>query len=178
MPVSKIDSNISKSSGSVTSKTSFKFISSTLPIEKKSSVNPRKRFFNDEDNGEDSDGLDSSEENDAKLIQATEDKQNTMQDPQKNNFNLDKFQSKSKCSYLAIILMAIFFRVLVGLHSFSGESSPPRFGDFEAQRHWMEITVNLPLKDWYRITENNDLSYWGLDYPPLSAYWAYLTGLL
>jgi hypothetical protein len=33
------------------------------------------------------------------------------------------------------------------------------FGDFEAQRHWMEITQYLPLQQWYRY----DLPYWGLD---------------
>jgi alpha-1,3-glucosyltransferase len=22
------------------------------------------------------------------------------------------------------------------------------FGDFEAQRHWMELTVNLPINQW------------------------------
>lgn len=79
---------------------------------------------------------------------------------------------------LLIILIALLFRLLVSLHSFSGESKPPTFGDFEAQRHWMEITFNLPLKDWYRNTGSNDLKYWGLDYPPLSAYWAYITGYL
>lgn len=25
----------------------------------------------------------------------------------------------------------------------------PLYGDLEAQRHWMEITVNLPIYDWY-----------------------------
>lgn len=79
---------------------------------------------------------------------------------------------------LLIILIALLFRLLVALHSFSGESKPPKFGDFEAQRHWMEITFNLPLGDWYRNTGSNDLKYWGLDYPPLSAYWAYITGYL
>lgn len=79
---------------------------------------------------------------------------------------------------LFIILVAIFFRLLVALHSYSGMGVPPVFGDFEAQRHWMEITINVPLKDWYRNTGTNDLKYWGLDYPPLSAYWAYLTGYL
>jgi alpha-1,3-glucosyltransferase len=44
------------------------------------------------------------------------------------------------------------------------------FGDFEAQRHWLEITWNLNVGDWYRQTEENDLLYWGLDYPPLTAY--------
>jgi alpha-1,3-glucosyltransferase len=65
------------------------------------------------------------------------------------------------------------------------------FGDFEAQRHWMEITIHLPIGDWfvpldllfadwgssvdrgscdnrYRNTTDNDLLYWGLDYPPLT----------
>lgn len=77
-----------------------------------------------------------------------------------------------------IIFVAIFFRLLVGLHSYSGEGFAPIYGDFEAQRHWMEITFNTPLKDWYRNTGANDLNYWGLDYPPLSAYWAYITGFV
>jgi alpha-1,3-glucosyltransferase len=53
---------------------------------------------------------------------------------------------------------------------------PEKGGDFEAQRHWMEITVNLPMQEWYIQTPRNDLSWWGLDYPPLSAYWALITG--
>jgi alpha-1,3-glucosyltransferase len=48
------------------------------------------------------------------------------------------------------------------------------FGDFEAQRHWLEITHNLPVADWYRATTDNDLLYWGLDYPPLTAYHSWL----
>lgn len=42
------------------------------------------------------------------------------------------------------------------------------YGDFEAQRHWMELTTALPMRDWYRNTSSNDLLYWGLDYPPLT----------
>lgn len=45
-------------------------------------------------------------------------------------------------------------------------------GDFEAQRHWMEITTHLPLAKWYTY----DLQYWGLDYPPLTAYHSWLLG--
>ena len=26
------------------------------------------------------------------------------------------------------------------------------YGDYEAQRHWMEITYNLPLREWYSAT--------------------------
>lgn len=50
------------------------------------------------------------------------------------------------------------------------------FGDYEAQRHWMEITVNLQTAEWYQNTTQNDLMYWGLDYPPLTAYHSYLNG--
>lgn len=45
-------------------------------------------------------------------------------------------------------------------------------GDFEAQRHWMELTTNLPISQWYFY----DLEYWGLDYPPLTAYHSWLLG--
>lgn len=46
------------------------------------------------------------------------------------------------------------------------------FGDYEAQRHWMELTNHLPLRQWYKY----DLQYWGLDYPPLTAYHSWLCG--
>ncbi len=26
-------------------------------------------------------------------------------------------------------------------------------GDYEAQRHWQEITINLPMTDWYNQTK-------------------------
>ena len=50
------------------------------------------------------------------------------------------------------------------------------YGDYEAQRHWQEITVNLPVNKWYFNSTQNDLLYWGLDYPPLTAYHSYLVG--
>jgi alpha-1,3-glucosyltransferase len=50
------------------------------------------------------------------------------------------------------------------------------FGDFEAQRHWMEVTRNVHVENWYSNTTDNDLEYWGLDYPPLTAYHSYLMG--
>jgi alpha-1,3-glucosyltransferase len=34
---------------------------------------------------------------------------------------------------------------------FAGQSKPPMYGDYEAQRHWMEITYNLPVKEWFVI---------------------------
>lgn len=54
----------------------------------------------------------------------------------------------------------------------AGFQKPPMFGDYEAQRHWMEITTRLPISRWYFY----DLQWWGLDYPPLTAYHSWLCG--
>lgn len=75
-----------------------------------------------------------------------------------------------------------------------GQATPPLRGDFEAQRHWLALTssslnsaslpflhrpssppsynATLPLSSWYF----HDLPYWGLDYPPLTAYHSLLLG--
>jgi len=60
----------------------------------------------------------------------------------------------------------------------AGEATPPLFGDFEAQRHWMELTLHLPTDQWYKQSPDNDLQYWGLDYPPLTAYFSYVFGAM
>ena len=62
--------------------------------------------------------------------------------------------------------------------SHSGSLTPPMFGDYEAQRHWMELAVNLPLSEIYSNSTSNDLNYWGIDYPPLTVYHSYLLGLI
>ena len=69
----------------------------------------------------------------------------------------------------------------------AGAAQPPIRGDFEAQRHWISLTasslsspllspshstISVPISDWYF----HDLSYWGLDYPPLTAYHSLLLG--
>lgn len=77
---------------------------------------------------------------------------------------------------ISLIAVAILIRWLVGQFPHSGQGSAPLYGDYEAQRHWMEITTNLPVEDWYKNTTDNDLLYWGLDYPPLTAYHMYLLG--
>eukprot|EP01083_Nonionella_stella_P034871 95334_1 len=77
-----------------------------------------------------------------------------------------------------VVLFSIFIRYTVGLFGYSGQNVPPIYGDFEAQRHWLEVTSNLPLADWYRQTKDNDLAYWGLDYPPLTAYVSFIFGKL
>jgi alpha-1,3-glucosyltransferase len=75
-----------------------------------------------------------------------------------------------------LLLLAIGVRLGTALGPYSGYEKPPMYGDYEAQRHWMELTLNLPTTDWYRNTTLNDLNYWGLDYPPLTAYHSYLMG--
>lgn len=55
-----------------------------------------------------------------------------------------------------------------------GCNTPPLFGDYEAQRHWMELTIHLPTNQWYTY----DLQWWGLDYPPLTAFHSWLCGTM
>ncbi|KAM4738698.1 dolichyl pyrophosphate Man9GlcNAc2 alpha-1,3-glucosyltransferase [Anableps anableps] len=74
------------------------------------------------------------------------------------------------------VLLAVVVRWSVSFNSYSGTGKPPMFGDYEAQRHWQEVTYNLPLRRWYLNTSDNDLNYWGLDYPPLTAYHSWLCG--
>ncbi|KAM7098777.1 dolichyl pyrophosphate Man9GlcNAc2 alpha-1,3-glucosyltransferase isoform 2-T2 [Molossus nigricans] len=69
-----------------------------------------------------------------------------------------------------VVLIGLTVRWAVSLNSYSGAGKPPMFGDYEAQRHWQEITFNLPIKQWYFNSSDNNLLYWGLDYPPLTAY--------
>ena len=57
-----------------------------------------------------------------------------------------------------------------------GHQDPPKFGDYEAQRHWMEITTNLEITEWYKNNSANNVTYWPLDYPPLTAYHHWLLG--
>lgn len=89
----------------------------------------------------------------------------------------DRF-SVTKDGLFPGILFALFVRLCVAAYPYSGYKSPPMYGDFEAQRHWQEITVHTPALFWYHNTTQNDLQYWGLDYPPLTAYHSYLMGLV
>ncbi|GIY44283.1 dolichyl pyrophosphate Man9GlcNAc2 alpha-1,3-glucosyltransferase [Caerostris darwini] len=76
------------------------------------------------------------------------------------------------------VLLSVIVRWAVSRFPYSGAGKPPMFGDYEAQRHWMEITVNLPVNEWYKNSTQNDLLYWGLDYPPLTAYHSMLCGYI
>ncbi|XP_077306690.1 dolichyl pyrophosphate Man9GlcNAc2 alpha-1,3-glucosyltransferase [Lithobates pipiens] len=76
------------------------------------------------------------------------------------------------------VLLALIVRWAVSLYPYSGARKPPIFGDYEAQRHWQEVTLNLPVQQWYFNSTDNDLLYWGLDYPPLTAYHSLLCGYI
>eukprot|EP00808_Paulinella_micropora_P013795 g34055.t1 len=89
-------------------------------------------------------------------------------------------------SSLVVLLFAFLLRYCVSTFGYSGMGKPPMYGDFEAQRHWMEVTVNAIyrspigrcLRRGYHNTPDNDLLYWGLDYPPLTAYVSCLFGYM
>lgn len=81
----------------------------------------------------------------------------------------------SQWATIPMILMTVgLFRWTTGLWGYSGYQSPPMHGDFEAQRHWLEVTSHLPVSMWYFY----DLDWWGLDYPPLTAYHSWLLGVM
>lgn len=42
----------------------------------------------------------------------------------------------------------------------------------------MELTLHTPPEDWYRETKYNNLTYWRIDYPPLTAYVSMLCGFV
>ncbi|KAL5974921.1 hypothetical protein ACLOJK_031597 [Asimina triloba] len=99
-------------------------------------------------------------------------------DRQQPHWRRDGVKHTSIIAMAAVCLFCFLVRVLVSLHPYSGAGRPPMYGDFEAQRHWMEVTLHTPPKEWYRNTSANHLSYWGLDYPPLTAYQSYAHALL
>lgn len=84
--------------------------------------------------------------------------------------------SSSISQWTCVLLIALLCRLALFHAPHSGQATPPMFGDFEAQRHWMEVTLHVPLFDWYRNVSGNNLQYWGLDYPPGAAFLARAIG--
>lgn len=79
----------------------------------------------------------------------------------------------AKYTLLIGLLFVLLIKWLIGLGGYSGRSTPPRYGDFEAQRHWMALSANLPLGiDWYQHGKD----WWQLDYPPLTILHSYICG--
>ena len=54
----------------------------------------------------------------------------------------------------------MLLRWSVSLNPYSGANTPPIFGDYEAQRHWMEITHHLPWREWYLFCFNLFIMKW------------------
>ena len=82
---------------------------------------------------------------------------------------IDKYLS-DKETLLVVLLLATLVRSLVGLSPYSGEKTPPHYGDFECHRFWMETTHHYPPRLWYVDGPHMNTSYWPMDYPPLCAY--------
>ncbi|CAN0468740.1 unnamed protein product, partial [Ascophyllum nodosum] len=81
-----------------------------------------------------------------------------------------------KPSPLLAICFALLLRCMVSLWPYSGQAQQPMYGDYEAQRHWMEVTTALPLHQWYSRSLSDSFKYWGLDYPTLTAYVSWVCG--
>uniref|UniRef100_A0A4P6D8I7 Alpha-1,3-glucosyltransferase n=1 Tax=Rhodnius prolixus TaxID=13249 RepID=A0A4P6D8I7_RHOPR len=86
--------------------------------------------------------------------------------------------NRKSLSLWVVVIVGVLLRWVVSFYGYSGQGNPPMYGDYEAQRHWMEVTVNLPVKEWYVNTTRNDLLYWGLDYPPFTAYHSLICGYI
>lgn len=44
-----------------------------------------------------------------------------------------------------------------------GAGKPPMFGDYEAQRHWQEVTYNLPVHEWLVFHSSSMAKYTNID---------------
>ncbi|EME87674.1 glycosyltransferase family 57 protein, partial [Pseudocercospora fijiensis CIRAD86] len=73
-----------------------------------------------------------------------------------------------------LFAVGFLLRIFAACLGHSGQGKAPMYGDFEAQRHWMEITIRLPASHWYF----HDREWWRLDYPPLSAYHSWILGTM
>nr|CEL66753.1 TPA: ALG6, ALG8 glycosyltransferase family domain-containing protein, putative [Neospora caninum Liverpool] len=63
---------------------------------------------------------------------------------------LQKLRGLGKPTVCLLLLFVLLLRAALGLHPYSGEGRMQTgYGDFEAQRHWMEIAFNLPIAFWY-----------------------------
>lgn len=90
--------------------------------------------------------------------------------------SLEREMPPVKLYHGRIITIALLLRILVGYAPYSGQNNHHGanggrwYGDYEAQRHWMEVALHVDQPYYY------DVKYWGLDYPPLSLWQSYLCG--
>lgn len=53
--------------------------------------------------------------------------------------------------------------VIIFIYFFLGAGKPPMYGDYEAQRHWQEVTYNLPIRQWYVVLLCYSSGYQGVN---------------
>ena len=96
----------------------------------------------------------------------------------KNTPDENETNVKNTFFYYTILIniFSILLKTLIGIYDYNGENKKPKFGNFETQRHWMEITINLNIKNWYTDSLENSKDYWPIDYPPLSSYHSFIFG--
>jgi hypothetical protein len=90
----------------------------------------------------------------------------------KHNFLMHALTALPDPTIFILLMLAVM--VCVGMGGFSGKGHAPIYGDLEAHRNWMAITVNRPVKEWY-VQEGSD-PWWPIDYPPLAAGLSYVLG--
>jgi len=57
--------------------------------------------------------------------------------------------SSNVLRWYLLVALAVALRIATAAFPHSGQGIPPLFGDYEAQRHWMEITTHLPADQWF-----------------------------
>ena len=73
--------------------------------------------------------------------------------PRSRNPSPPTMQRQSPSLIWAVVAVGLLVRRhACSLHPYSGEHDPPRYGDYEAHRHWMEITYHLPSGRGTRAT--------------------------
>jgi len=43
----------------------------------------------------------------------------------------------------------LLVKLCISLRSYSGQGAPPMYGNYETQRHWMELTIHVLPRQWY-----------------------------
>lgn len=45
-------------------------------------------------------------------------------------------------------LTGLYWKPVCQFVACAGADVAPHYGDYEAQRHWMEVTIHLPVSEW------------------------------
>lgn len=115
------------------------------------------------------------------------DDNNDRKNNRKNNRETSELRYPLRYPWLSlwsVLLISVTIRILFGNQPHSGQFNAPVYGDYEAQRHWKQLTINLPINKWYTHVEHQKGDalqknpYWNLDYPPLTAFHEYFLGRL